>query len=237
MGLETRALVCLLAGLLSVLVGEGAESDSGLAFPPGHGHSLPLTGWWHGSCTGWRWPCHSQCTMGRLGSRWVLGWESWALGGSGRGLGSSGKGGGLTCAPGWGGGSNRTEGSREPVARPQPTQPACPHGSHSCCTYSPRHCGRRAETCWPSPVCQEVPICGGGTSMVGNRENGGCRGRASREHQGRLPSGGGLQAGTGRSRKWVGESGFGISPSGRGSACTKAQRNERTGMFWEEVGL
>ncbi|XP_072823563.1 uncharacterized protein [Vicugna pacos] len=36
--------------------------------PPCH-PPRTLPGWWHGSCTGWRWPCRSQCSMGRLGSR------------------------------------------------------------------------------------------------------------------------------------------------------------------------
>lgn len=65
---------CLFLGVRAGGVGVERGSDSGLAFPPDH--SLPPTGWWHGSCTGWRGPCRSRCSGGRRGSRWVLSWES-----------------------------------------------------------------------------------------------------------------------------------------------------------------
>ena len=52
-------------------------SDAGLSFPTrphlDMTHPLLLAGLGPGSCTGWRWPCHSQCSAGRLGSRLVLG--------------------------------------------------------------------------------------------------------------------------------------------------------------------
>lgn len=74
-----------------------------------------------------------------------------------------------------------------------PAHPACPFAQ---LTHSLRHCGHRTEKGWPGPACQEVTVGRGSASMVGSGEDVGCRGGAFQEHQGRLPSGGGLQAET-----------------------------------------
>lgn len=102
---------------------QGTESDFGLTLPPGLGAlSHPQVGGM------------APAQVGDGPAAASAPWEGWGAGGCWAGgvglwvvvggvLGAQARVGWLTCAPGWGGGSNRTEGSR--VCSRGPAHPAC----------------------------------------------------------------------------------------------------------------
>lgn len=97
---------------------------------------------------------------------------------------------------GWNGpwvGGEGTEGRTEPAAGAQPTQPACLHGSHSFHTHCLVTVATGLTSAGPAPPARWSQW-GRCFPQGAGREDVGYRGGASQEHQGRLPSGSGLQA-------------------------------------------